>query len=210
MLDRQEGRQPTDAEISAGFAEFFGQFPRAVDKGKAKIEYSKAIKAGKVTIVQLQDAVKLYAAARREANQDHYTKTPANWLANECWGDDPNAHALGARSGWTPNRLADAAAAAERARQEGKERFRRATTLTPPEPDPRWTRIREALAAELDRNIFERFFTDLKFERIECDVVVLRTPAPYDARKIMAEYHDLLLKLWRAENENVQSIKVVV
>jgi hypothetical protein len=41
----------------------------------------------------------LYAAAREEANQDYYTKAPATWLANECWNDDPRAHALGSKHG---------------------------------------------------------------------------------------------------------------
>jgi hypothetical protein len=79
----------TDAQIEAGFEEFWKQCPRQVDKGKARSEYRKVVGARRATISQLLHAMMLYAAARHEADQDYYTKAPATWLANECWNDDP-------------------------------------------------------------------------------------------------------------------------
>jgi hypothetical protein len=127
-LNGSEERLPTDSEIDAGFEVFWRQHPRAVHQGKARTEYRKAIKSGKVTIAQIQHAAMAYAAARWEANQDHYTLPAAKWLAEECWGDDPRAHALGARDGWTRSqlaRMAERSAENERLGQEREQERRR-------------------------------------------------------------------------------------
>jgi hypothetical protein len=215
-LNGSEERLPTESEIDAGFQVFWRQYPRAVHQGKARTEYRKAIRSGKVTIVQIQHAAMLYAAARWEANQDHYTLPAAKWLAEECWGDDPRAHALGARNGWTRSqmaRMAECSAENERLAEQARARAREAAeraAAPPSPPDPRWTKIREVLRAEIGEKDFGRFFSETEFEAIEFGAVRLRTPAPYDAREIKKRFGDVLLKLWKAENENVQSVAVLV
>jgi hypothetical protein len=216
VLDGKEGQPPTDIEIEAGFQEFWRQYPRAVDMGEAKAKYRKAIKAGKATIMQINHAAMIYAAARWEANQDHYTKTPANWLANECWGDDPGAHALGARGGLTRSRLArmkeNARQTEEHARQrrEQRDEWIKKANAPPPAPDPTWTKVCTALREEIGDGNYKRFFSDVAFEAIESGTVYLRTPAPYDARKINKDYGALLLELWKVETESVRAVTVVV
>jgi hypothetical protein len=216
ILDGKEGQPPRDAEIDAGFEEFWRQYPRAVDKGKAKAEYRKAIKAGKATIMQINHAAMMYGAARWEANQDYYTKTPANWLANECWGDDPGAHALGARGGLTRSRLArmeeNARQTAEHARQrrEQQDEWIKKANAPPPAPDPTWTKVCTALREKIGDRNYKRFFSDTEFRAIEAGTVYLRTPAPYDARKIKEAYGSLLLELWKSENKSVQAVTVIV
>ncbi len=212
VLDGKEGQPPTDIEIEAGFEEFWQQYPRAVDKGKARAQYRKAIKAGKATIMQIKHAVMIYAAARWEANQDHYTKTPANWLANECWGDDPHAHALGARNGFTRSSLAKMEESARRLREQQEEWIKKATgpPPPPPAPDPTWTKVCTALREKIGDQNYNRFFSHTAFEAIESGNVYLRTPAPYDARKINEDYGALLLELWKVHSEGVRAVTVVV
>jgi hypothetical protein len=91
----KEERHLSDNEIDLHFEEFFNQYPRAVDHAKARAEYRKVIKSGRATAEELLHAVMLYAAARERADQPEYTKTPAKWLLDESWKDDPEAHALG-------------------------------------------------------------------------------------------------------------------
>jgi hypothetical protein len=158
----------------------------------------------------------MYGAARWEANQDYYTKTPANWLANECWGDDPGAHALGARGGLTRSHLArmeEKARQAERharQRREQQDDWIKKAKAPPPAPDPTWTKVCTALREKIGDQNYKRFFSDTKFQAIEAGTVYLRTPAPYDARKIKETYGSLLLELWKSENESVQGVTVIV
>jgi hypothetical protein len=212
VLNGKEGQPPTEIEIEAGFQEFWRQYPRAVDMGEAKAKYRKAIKAGKATIMQINHAAMIYAAARWEANQDHYTKTPANWLANECWGDDPRAHALGARNGFTRSGLARMEESARQRREQQEERIKKAKapSAPPPAPDPTWTKLCTTLREKIGDEGYKRFFSHTEFQAIEAGTVYLTTPAPYDARKIQQEYGTLLLELWKSENEGVQAVRVIV
>jgi len=207
----KEAQPPTDAEIDAGFEDFWSQYPRAVDKGKARTEYRKAVKAGKATITQINHAAMLYGAARWDANQDHYTKTPATWLANECWGDDPRAHALGARNGFTRSRLAKMEESARQRREHEDEVIKKATAPPPPPPapDPTWTKVCGVLREKIGVRNYDRYFSDTEFEGIESGTAYLRTPAPYDARKLKETYGVLLLELWKSENAGVRAVTVI-
>ena len=94
-LDWNEKRPLTDAQIDFHFEEFWKHCPRAVAKAKAQAIYRKVVRSGKASIDKLLHAMMQYAAARDEADQDEYTKSPATWLEEGCWDDDPAAHALG-------------------------------------------------------------------------------------------------------------------
>jgi hypothetical protein len=79
-LDGNEKDLFTDAQIDIHFEEFWTQCPRAVAKGKARTAYRKLVKSGKVTVDKLLHGMMQYAAAREEADQDEFTKSPATWL----------------------------------------------------------------------------------------------------------------------------------
>src|SRR5262249_21832083 len=58
--------------------------------GKAKKIYCRIVRDGKATAGELLQRMMIYAAAR-EGQDERFTKTPAKWLENECWRDDPKA-----------------------------------------------------------------------------------------------------------------------
>jgi hypothetical protein len=210
-----EGNQElTDADIDTGFEEFWRQCPRAVDKGKARLKYLNALKTRQVTIAELLHAMMLYSAAREEADQDHYTKTPANWLANECWNDDPEAHALGSGRGKWGRRVREWLK--EASSFEPMSPFDVTPTETGPraeepassEVDPRWTTVQAALAVDLGDQLYKRYFLQVVFEAVVGGVVYLRTLAPYDARKIETDYKEILIKHWQTQDAGVRTIVV--
>jgi len=85
-----------------GFAEFYAQFPKKVERRAAQVAYAKAIKRGVDPAIILRGAMR-YAAER--AGQDpKYTKHPATWLNKGCWDDEPSP-----RSGQPQNRNAGVA-----------------------------------------------------------------------------------------------------
>jgi hypothetical protein len=119
---RAEATELTAVEIEGEFETFWKQCVRAVDYGSAKKLYCRVVKDGEATPGQLLNAMMVYAAAR-EGQDARYTKTPARWLENSCWRDDPEAIA--------PKGLF------ERARWEAyKSRWERAAEPPPPPPPP--------------------------------------------------------------------------
>jgi hypothetical protein len=90
--DSQEINQKSD---SAGFEEWWRQYPRKVAKAAARTAYLRAVKSGKATPAELLTGVMRYAAERHAAinmgrpEEYRFTKHPATWLRAECWTDEP-------------------------------------------------------------------------------------------------------------------------
>jgi hypothetical protein len=59
--------------------------------------YCRSVREGKATPGELLKGMMIYAAAR-EGEDERYTKTPATWLENSCWRDDPEA--ISPKSRW--------------------------------------------------------------------------------------------------------------
>jgi hypothetical protein len=148
------------------------------------------------------------AAEGERPSQNERTHGHPN-LSNNQENTGPPAHAMGsARCGFATN-----------ARKAWNDEpflwptsYADVKTPDPPpvcEPDARWTRICAVLALELGEPTYKRFFSATEFEEIVDGVVRLRTPAPYDARKIKEQYEDVLLRLWRSEDESLQSIQIL-
>ncbi len=201
ILDGEEKRPLTEAEIDVHFEKWWPLYPRAIEKGKARKAYRNAVKIGKVTVSELLHAVAIYAAARECADQDYYTFAPTKWLENECWGDDPRAHAIGSKANWISRRAAEMMNAWNE---------RPVTTKREPEPhpqpDPRWVRIQAALEKELDPVEYKQLFLEAEFDGMTDGVVRLRVRAPYDVRKITGKYKERLLALWQAEEPCVSAV----
>lgn len=205
-LDWNEKRPLTDAQIDFHFEEFWKHCPRAVAKAKAQAIYRKVVRSGKASIDKLLHAMMQYAAARDEADQDEYTKSPATWLEEGCWDDDPAAHALGSGRHrfsrlWQKMKAGGFDFSPET-------RPRPPPKPEPAPPDPRWRKIQDDLAAELDEITYKRFFSQTEFQAIDEGVVYLRTPAPINARIIKREYEQTLVEHWQANDPTVKSIVV--
>lgn len=211
----EDGQQLSESESDRHFEEFWQNCPRKVGYGKARSEYRKAINGGKATPAQLLGAIMAYSAARAEADQDEYTKTPAKWLSDECWNDDPQAHALGSGRGggaWRKalKKLRNDLAAAPFEQQSDQDQPSPPGSSQGPVPavDERWTKVKSQLADELGEKIYKRFFAELEFEYVGREIVYLRTPAPFDADKIQREYQEVLLRHCRTEWPDAESVVV--
>jgi hypothetical protein len=88
--EAMKGTDLTDAELEAEFETFWKQCPRAVSYGKAQKIYCRFVRDGKATPRELLKGMMIYAAAR-EGEDERYTQTPARWLENMCWRDNPEA-----------------------------------------------------------------------------------------------------------------------
>jgi hypothetical protein len=223
IVEGKESRAPTDAEIDAAFEDFWRQCPRQVDQGAARSKYLKVIKSGKATAPQLFYAMMLYSAAREEADQKHYDKSPAKWLADECWNDDPAAHALGSArltfAGLAQKLARDGAVRARMKMADGADGFSAACTndherraqppAAPAAEDERWTRVKATLLRVVSEMEFTRFFAETAFLGLNDGVVTLRTKAPVDARKIKEKYEPRLVELWKIEAREVRGITVL-
>jgi hypothetical protein len=200
--DGKKARLPTEAEINHGFEQFWRVYPKRTSYGGAEKEFRRVVRAGKVSIERLVQAAKVYAAARDEAKQHHFDIAPARWLRDECWNDDPASHSLG-MAPTEPQPIQP------EIRNYAEMIATRAAQAEPPAPDPRWTRVCAALATQLGDEVCKRYFSETEFEEIANGAVRLRTPAPYDARRIMNDYAEVLLKHWKEEDASVRSVAVL-
>jgi len=76
-------RLPTSSPV--GFDELWAIWPRKVDKGHAKLAYTRA--RGKVGHGELMKAAAAYTASR-EGEDKKYTVHLATWLNGERWADE--------------------------------------------------------------------------------------------------------------------------
>lgn len=225
----------SDTQLETEFGRFWDQCTRRSAKGEVRRQYFKIVRQGKATPAELLRAMMIYAAARAEADK-RFTKTPARWLEQECWHDDPEAIApVGKQQpGWASYAVQHARAAGEhsdwRARQDRKfaafdklatrvaadERGEEAAhaQASPPREDERWLRVKAALKAELPAPEFNAYFAGTVFEKFGYrdgapdGSVILRANAPIDARTIKQKYEPRLVELWRKEEPTISSIEV--
>ncbi len=73
------------------FEAFWKQCIRRTAKEKTRSIYGGIIASGKATPQQLLHGMMRYAG-EREGEDGRYTKTPATWLEEGCWHDDPGAN----------------------------------------------------------------------------------------------------------------------
>lgn len=81
----------SDSELDEAFETFWSQCARAVDHAKANKIYLRIVRERSATPDELLRAMMVYAAARERAGDKRFDKTPATWLENGCWRDDPEA-----------------------------------------------------------------------------------------------------------------------
>ena len=104
---RSAGKKPADRQPSPSqpqspdshFEDFWSAFPRKEARGAAAKAWARASEtAAPATLIA---AAKSYAA-KREGQEAKFTKTPATWLAQECWLDDaaPVADEAAASNAW--------------------------------------------------------------------------------------------------------------
>jgi hypothetical protein len=70
------------------FESFWQAYPRKEGRAKAKRLLVKLIAAGEVRVETLVAKAGQYAMAKAEVEQ-RYLKLPGNWLAEQCWLEDP-------------------------------------------------------------------------------------------------------------------------
>jgi ribosome-binding protein aMBF1 (putative translation factor) len=71
-----------------GFAAFWATCPRQEGRAEAIEAYRQVVDSATATSDQLIDAMRRYADAKRHIEQK-YIKLPRNWLAGECWLENP-------------------------------------------------------------------------------------------------------------------------
>lgn len=82
-------RHPDPRADRDGFEEFWTLYPRKFKRAEAKAAWAKLGPDEQAAAIT---GAKAYAVHCREAGRDaQYIKQPANWLAEECWLEDPSA-----------------------------------------------------------------------------------------------------------------------
>jgi hypothetical protein len=81
------GAVPDDNQLELEFKAWWPACPRKEGRAAAKKEFFAARRRG-VPFETLMDGMRRFAAAKANVEQ-RYIKLPANWLKEECWGDDP-------------------------------------------------------------------------------------------------------------------------
>lgn len=87
----KEGREErAGASAPEGFAEFWNAYPKKEGLRKAETAYRSALSRG-VTSAELIQAAGQYATAKAHIANPRYVKVAANWLAEDCWLESPQA-----------------------------------------------------------------------------------------------------------------------
>jgi hypothetical protein len=85
-----KNNEKNNAGLQVEFEQWWELFPRRVGKGHARRAFEKIVQAGGVSIDELKEGAKRYAAECAAANREpRYIKHPATWLNGECWADEP-------------------------------------------------------------------------------------------------------------------------
>ena len=74
----------------------------------------------------------------------------------------------------------------------------------------RWTRVKNRLRAEVGEEIFNSWFARMDLERVQDHTAQLSVPTRFLKSWIQSHYIDRVLACWRAENEEVEKIDVIV
>jgi len=74
-------------QIAEDFAEWYAVYPKHEGRGAAVNAYSRARK--KASAEELLEGAKRYVQ-RRKGEDPKFTKSPAAWLNQECWADEPD------------------------------------------------------------------------------------------------------------------------
>ncbi|MGO9768617.1 MAG: hypothetical protein ACLPSW_03510, partial [Roseiarcus sp.] len=217
-------------ELEREFEKFWVQCQgtRRVAKGSARKAYLDVVNSGKASPVELLHGMMKYAGAWQDKKDRRFIRTPANWLNQECWNDDPEAIAPDnpwsvVRAGLRRVAEAQQAFAGYAVDQVEKARACRqgADLSEAPEPEPerprpgaqdqeRWARVKIAVGRQFRTESFDTFLRDASLEAIEengeCWLGI------YDAlrRSLGSRYIDALLEAWRAEMPSIRKIAIMV
>jgi DNA-binding MarR family transcriptional regulator len=97
VVDQEDGRRPKGKPqekesdpLDAAFEEWWVQYPKKVDKPKARAAYRCVLTKKLATVEDLMAGVLRYGAERSLKNEPRFTKHPTNWLNAESWNNEPD------------------------------------------------------------------------------------------------------------------------
>jgi len=93
-IARADDRAPDDLDL--GFERWWPLYPKHEAQAAARREYDNIVRSSRATPAELDRGAMIYAAAC-DAREARYIASPARWLKDERWKDEPPTQAASSR-----------------------------------------------------------------------------------------------------------------